>query len=416
MGNPRVTWGQQRGQRTSGDPREDKRHGGHCHWLCPCPQVSPELLEPLVTVVAILGELGATPGDVPLAEPPGSLRAGLVALIAKISRAMGHRHGEATRLRCALATAGAARATTGATTVATPEPAAVPPGDPAVPRATAEDPWATVATITRKWREAVASVEVTWARLAGDAVRLRDTCGTAATAGATAGVTMGDLAAAVAQQHEASQELLAASRALPVTLEVATIAEVVTAHKTRVAEASAGLQAATEATEKTAVAMVETAVAGERGRRAAVAHEPLGRLVAACQGVTRFYCHLRCCLEDIEATVAAMAAGHSGPERGHGGPEAPGVAQEASGVPRATMTMQGGPGVPEDLMAAVAVAEVLWDASARLAKGHLLETLRVVRGLLVTLGVPDATAATTVAQRCRDATAALPGLLLRGPR
>ncbi|KAM6364667.1 uncharacterized protein J5M81_015472 [Pluvialis apricaria] len=382
-------------------------------------EVSPELLEPLVTVVAVLGELGATPGDVPLAGPPGSLRAGLVALIANINRAMGHRHGEATHLRCALATAGATRATTGATTVATPEPAAVPPGDPAVPKATAEDPWATVTTITRKWREAVASVEATWATLVGDAVRLRDTCGTAATAGATAGaaagVTTGHLAAAVAQQHGACQELLAATRALPVTLEVATMAEVVTAHRTRVAEASAGLQAATEATEKTAVAMVEAAVAGERGRRAAVAHEPLGRLVAACQGVTRFYCHLRCCLEDIEATVAAMAAGHSGPEREHGGLEAPGVVQEGPGVPRATMTVQGGPGVPEDLMAAVAVAEALWDASAHLAKGHLLETLRMARGLLVTLGVPDATAATTVAQRCRDATAALPKLLSREP-
>ncbi|XP_074423851.1 uncharacterized protein LOC141735169 [Larus michahellis] len=359
------------------------------------PEVSPELLEPLVTVVAILGELGATPGDVPLAVPPGSLRAGLVALIADMKRAMGHLHGEATRLHRALATAGA-------TTGATPEPAAVPPGDPAVPGATAGDPWTTAATITLRWREAVASVEAIWARLAGDAVRLRDACGTAATAGATTEVTTDHLAAAVAQQDKARQELLGATRALPVTSEVATMAEAVADHETRVAEASAGLQAATEATEKTVVAMVETAVAKERRRVAAAAHEPLGRLVAACHGATYFYCHLRRCLEDIEATVAAMAAGRGGPEGTRGGPAAPGVAQE-------------GPGVPRDLMAAVAVAEGLWEASAHLAKGHLLGTLRMARGLLVNPGVPDATAATTVAQRCRDATAALPGLL-RGRR
>ncbi|PKU28981.1 hypothetical protein llap_20713 [Limosa lapponica baueri] len=98
-----------------------------------------------------------------------------------------------------------------------------------------------------------------------------------------------------------------------------------------------------------------------------------------------------------------MAAGHGGPEGGQGGPEVPGVAQE-------------GPGVPKDLLAAVAVAEALWDASACLAKGHLLGTLRLARGLLVTLGVPSATTAVTVAQRCQDATAALPGLLPRGPQ
>ncbi|GAB0201560.1 hypothetical protein GRJ2_002621600 [Grus japonensis] len=360
------------------------------------PEVSPELLQPLVAVVAILGELGATPGDVPLARPPGSLRAGLLALVAKISRAMGHRHREATRLRHALATT---RATTGTT----PEPTVVPPVDPAVPKATVGDAWATVATIAREWREAVALVEATWTTVAGDAACLRDTCGTAATTGATTGVTTGHLAAAMAEEAKAYQELLVAARALPVASELATAVSEVAAHRTRVAEAGAGLQAASEATEKTAVAMVETAVARERGQRAAVAHEPLGRLVAACQGATSFYCHLRHRLEGIEATVAAIAAQHGGPEGGRGGPEAPGVAQE-------------GPGVPEDLMAAVAVAETLWEASGRLAQGHLLGTLREARGLLVTLGVPNATTAATVAQRCRDATAALSGLLPRGPQ
>ncbi|XP_076216977.1 uncharacterized protein LOC143171781 [Aptenodytes patagonicus] len=386
------------------------------------PEVSPELLEPLVTVVAVLGELGATTGDVPLAGPPGSLRAGLVALIAKIIQAMGHGHGGATHLRRALATTGATKATTGTAAGTTPEPAAVPPGDSSVPGATAGDAWATVATITtRKWREVVASVEATWTAVAGDAARLRDACRTAATAGTATGATTGHLAAAVAREDRARQELLAVTRALPVALElataaleVATVASEVAAHETRVAEASTELRAATEATEKMAVATVETAEARERGRRAAAALEPLGRLVTACHGATRFYGHLRCLLKDIEATVAAMAAGHGGPEWGRSGPEARGVAQEGPDVPRATATTGGGPGVPKDLMAAVAAAEALWDANARLAQGHLLGTLWMARRLLLTRGGADATAAATVAQRCRDATSALPGLLPRG--
>lgn len=353
--------------------------------------------------MAVLGELGATPGDVPLAGPAGSLRAGLVALVTNILQAMGHRHGEARRLRHALATTGTVRATT----EATPGPAVVPPGNPAVPRTTAGDPWATVAAITREWQKAVALVEATWATVAGDATHLRDACGTAATAEATPGVTACDLAAAVAREDAACQELLeaTATRALPVASEVATVAEVLTAHRARVAEASAGLQVATKATEKTVVATVESMAAGERSRRAAVAHEPLGRLVAACHKATYLYCHLRRWLEHIEATVAA----------GHGGPEAPEVTQEVPGGPRATVTVQGGLGGPEDLLAAVTVAEALWDASARLAKGHLQRTLREVRGLLVTPDVPDATVAATVVQHCQDATAAIPGLLLKGP-
>ncbi|XP_074875123.1 uncharacterized protein LOC142026177 [Buteo buteo] len=370
------------------------------------PEVSPELLEPLVTVVAILGELGATPGDIPLDGSPGSLRARLVALIGNIRRAVDHHQGDATRLRRALAAAGATKATAGATTGATLEPAAVPPGDSAVPGATAGDAWAIVATIAREWREAVAAVAATWAAVAGDAARLRDACGTAATAGAAAGVTTGHLAAAMAQEDGARRQLLAATRALPVASELATMAEAAAAHKTRVSEASAGLRAAAEATEKMAVALVEAAVAGERGRLAAVAYKPLGRLVAACHQAALFYCHLQCRLEDVEATVATVAAGH-------GGPEAPGAAREGPGFPGSTATARGGPGVPEDLTAAVAAAEALWDASARLAKCHLLGTLRVARGLLVNANVAEANA---VAQRCRDAAAALPGLLPRGPR
>ncbi|XP_053907962.1 uncharacterized protein LOC128849602 [Cuculus canorus] len=322
-------------------------------------EVSPELFEPLVTVVATLGVLGATSGDIVVAGSQRSLRAGLVALVATIKRAMSHPHGEATTLRRALATAG--------------------------------DAWATVATVTRKWREAVAVVATAWATVEGDAVALREACGLVATTVATTGVTMGHLLAAVDQEGRAKQELLVATRELPLAAELASGTSEVATHRARVVQASEGLQAATEATEKTAVAMVETAEVKERGQRAAMAQGALGRLVAACHGATSFYRHLQHLLEDIEATVATV----------RGSPEAPEVAQE-------------GLGVPKDLMAAVATAETLWNTSALLAKGHLLEPLRMTRGLLVTLGVPNATVATTVAQRCHDATAAIPGLLARG--
>ncbi|XP_074936460.1 uncharacterized protein LOC142051174 [Phalacrocorax aristotelis] len=315
---------------------------------------------------------------------------------------MGHRHGEATRLRHALAAAGTTRAAIGTTVGTTPEPA--------VPRATTGDAWANVAAVVREWRKAVASARSTWDGVTQDATCLRDACGAVATAGATAGTTAGHLAAAVAREDRARRQLLLFTQELPVATDVATAVSEVAAHGNRVAEACAGLCAATEATERTAVAMVGTAVAAERRRRAAAAGETLERLVAACHGVTRFYCHLQHLLKAIEASVAVTAAGCGGPEGGRGGPQAPGVAREAPGVAREA------PGVPEDLMPAVAAAEMLWDASAHLAQGHLLKTLGMARGLLVTSGVPDATAAATVAQNCRDATAALPGLLRRGRR
>ncbi|KAM6228661.1 uncharacterized protein M6G45_016277 [Spheniscus humboldti] len=404
---------------THGDTRG---HRGHLP-----PGGVPRAARTLVTVVAVLGELGATAGDVTLAGPPGSLRAGLLALIAKIIQAMGHGHRGATHLRRALATAGATKATTGTATGTTPEPAAVPPGDSSVPRATAGDAWATVATIaTRKWQEVVASVEATWTVVAGDAARLRDACRTVATAGdrrrdhrgppgSGSGPGRRGVPGAAGSHPGAAGDLGVGHSGLGGGSPPDTggrgqrgAAGDHQGHRED-GDGHGGVGGG-----KTAMATVESAEARERERRAAAALEPLGHLVTACHGATRFYGHLRCLLKDIEATVAAMAAGHGGPEWGHSGPEAREVAQEGPGVPRATATTRGDPGVPKDLMAAVAAAEALWDANARLAQGHLLGTLRMARGLLLTCGVTDATAAATVAQRCRDATSALPGLLPRG--
>lgn len=342
-------------------------------------EVSPELLKPLVAVVATLGKLVATAGDVPLAEPWGSLRAGLLNFSSGVREAMRHRHGEATRLRRALAAAAAEPTTEG----------------PGVPKATA-------AAIACEWLKAVASVEAAWAKLKVEAASLKDACEVAAAAGAAAGAaaeaTKGHLMGAVALETEARRGFRLATHLLPMALEPTEVVDVVAAHDARVAEARAGLQEASKATEEAAEATVAAVTARERGRQAAVAHELLGHLVVACEGACHYYCHLQRRLKDIEATVAA----------GHGSPEAAAVALEGPDVPKAT---QGDPGIPKGLAEAVAVAEALWGASARLAQEHLLGTLRVVRGMLSTGGTTEATA---VAQRCQDATAALPGLLPRG--
>ncbi|XP_038027725.1 uncharacterized protein [Anas platyrhynchos] len=324
-------------------------------------EVSPELLKPLVDVVATMGKLGATSGHIPLAKPWESLRGGLLTFRAGVREAVIHRDGEAARLRRALATT----ATEG----------------PGVPAATA------VATVSG-WLKAVATVEAAWAKLKAEATGLKDACAvvaeTGATAGATAGAAMGKLAEAIAREDEACKNLRAATHLLPLALEPTEPAEKMEAHDARLAGAQAGLQAASKATEEEAVVVAHKMKAKEWGQRAAVACELLGQLVVACDGAHRYYCHLQRRLKDIEAMV---------------GPEA----------------TQGDAGSPKGLAEAVAVAEALWVASARLAQEHLLGMLKVVHVLLTTGGTTDGTAeATDLARRCQDATTALPGLLPPG--
>lgn len=339
------------------------------------PQVSPELLKPLVDVVATMGKLGATTGHIPLAKPWGSLRAGLLSFRSGVRDALSHRHGQAARLRRALAA-----------------PATEGPGVPT----------ATPVAIASEWLKAVATVEAAWAKLKVEATSLKDACAvvaaTGATAGATAEAAVGKLMGAMALEAEACKRLGAATHLLPMALEPTEAAEAVAAHDARLAEAQAGLQEASKATEEVAVAAVAAVTAKERGRQAAVAHELLGQLAVACDGARRYYCHLQRRLKDVEAMVAA----------GHGAPEAAEVAREGPDVPEAT---QGDAGSPIGL--AVAVAEALWVASARLAQEHLLGTLKVLQVLLNTDGTAEAEAA-ALAQRCRDATTALPGLLPPG--
>ncbi|KAI6061109.1 translation initiation factor IF-2-like protein [Aix galericulata] len=341
--------------------------------------VSPELLKPLVDVVATMGKLGATTGHIPLAKPWGSLRAGLLTFRSGMREALIHRDGQAARLSRALAPP-------------TTEGPSVPTASPVA--------------IASEWLKAVATVEAAWAKLKAEATSLRDACAvvaaTGASAGATAEAAVGKLMGAMALEAEACKRLGAATHLLPMALEPAEAAEAVTAHDARLAEAQAGLQEASKATEEVAVAAVAAVTAKERGQQAAVAHELLGQLVVACDGARRYYCHLQRRLKDIEAMVAA----------GHGAPEAAEVAQEGPDVPEAT---QGDAGSPKGLEEAVKVAGALWVASARLAQQHLLGTLKVLQVLLNTDGTAEAEAeAAALARRCQDATRALPELLPAG--
>ncbi|OXB51087.1 hypothetical protein ASZ78_001647 [Callipepla squamata] len=204
-------------------------------------QVSPELLQPLVTVVATLGKLGPIPGDISLGEDVGSL----LTFSSGVRRAMMHPDGNATLLRCALG-------------------------------ATKEQPGAPTA-FTDSWRKAVTAVKDIWAKLQEDAARLRDACRTVVAAGATTEASKGHLVETVTQEDKALKGLMADTRVVALPSEVTEVAEVVAAHDAQVAEARDKLQAASKATEE---------AAKERGQHAAVAH---GQLVAACMGACNYY-------------------------------------------------------------------------------------------------------------------------------
>ncbi|OXB51717.1 hypothetical protein ASZ78_016897 [Callipepla squamata] len=316
---------------------------------CSHPQVSPELLQPLVTVVATLGKLGTIPGDISLGGDVGSLQARLLTFSSGVRRAMMHPDGNATLLRCAL-------------------------------RATKEQPGAPT-VITNLWQKAVTAVKDIWAKLQEDAARLKD----AWAAMATTETSKGHLVEAVTREDKALKGLMAATRVVALPSEVS---EVVAAHDAQVAEAGEALQAASKATEEVAAAVVAAVAAKERGQHAAVAHGLLEQLVAACMGACNYYSHVDHCLRDIKALLHVTTGDH--------GP----------GVPKATT---GDMAVPKEL---VVVAEVLWDASARLAQEHLLATLWGVWSLLATSSITEAT---KVTQSCQEATNILPRLLPPGP-
>ncbi|XP_037982289.1 uncharacterized protein LOC119696592 [Motacilla alba alba] len=104
----------------------------------------------------------------------------------------------------------------------------------------------------------------------------------------------------------------------------------------------------------------------------------LERLVAACAEATVFPRELLHRVGDIEASLKG--------------------------------TRERFPDVPEDLVAKVAVAERLWEANARLAKGHLLGAVPDTIKFLFS-GGPASSSSCGVAEQCQRATEDIPRLL-----
>ncbi|XP_050843662.1 uncharacterized protein LOC108963779, partial [Serinus canaria] len=129
----------------------------------------------------------------------------------------------------------------------------------------------------------------------------------------------------------------------------------------------------------------EAREAASRARRATMVRQRvevalglLERLVAACDEAAMFPRELQRRVGDIVATLKG--------------------------------TNEASPNVPEALVAKVAVAEWLWEANARLAKGHLLgavpDTIKFYFD-----GCPDSPSACGVAERCQRAIEDIPSLL-----
>ncbi|XP_039578148.1 uncharacterized protein LOC120508530 [Passer montanus] len=113
-------------------------------------------------------------------------------------------------------------------------------------------------------------------------------------------------------------------------------------------------------------------------QRAEAALGLLQRLVAACDEATAFPRELQRRVGDIVAAVKG--------------------------------TNEVSPNVPEDLVAKVAVTEWLWEANVRLAKDHLGGTLEDIIDCYFRCG-PDSPRCHRVAERCRRATEDIPRLL-----
>ncbi|XP_059727510.1 uncharacterized protein LOC132340501 isoform X8 [Haemorhous mexicanus] len=227
-------------------------------------------------------------------------------------------------------------------------------------------PWTTWDHVTQaasKWHRSVAVLLDRWADLPSAATWHHNTCRKVAT-------EMADMAAtATARARELQDEAARYGTAQENMMELVLAlggeegAEVVAGHEAQVRR--------------------DARVAASEARRASTVRqwveEALGlleRLVAACDEAAAFPRELQRRVGDIEATLEG--------------------ANEAS------------PNVPEALVAKVAVAEQLWEANARLAKDHLEGTLDDIINLYVN-GGPESPSG--VAERCQRAIEDIPRLL-----
>ncbi|XP_074386180.1 uncharacterized protein LOC141725937 [Zonotrichia albicollis] len=314
------------------------------------PQAFPALLQPQVTVVAILGELQAT---LPRLDEMNVLKSQWCLywkleyfkrkLRATLHRSDGTwwRHkitsdddGCVTSLSQALATY---KSTPGTT-------------------------WDHVTGAAWKWRSSVSKLVKSWTGLARKATELPSACRDLATKVANR--------AATAQARELQEEAARYGTAQENMVELGQAlgreegAEVVAGH-----EAWVRREAMVAASEATRATMVR--------QRLEVALGLLERLVAACDEATVFPRELKRRVGDIKATL--------------------------KGTNEALLD------VPEDLVAKVAVAEQMWEANARLVKDHLVGTLQDIKFYFN--GGPASPSGCEVAERCQRAIEDIPRLL-----
>ncbi|RMC16814.1 hypothetical protein DUI87_06067 [Hirundo rustica rustica] len=199
--------------------------------------------------------------------------------------------------------------------------------------ATLGDTWTEVRAAARAWRDSVDALLESWKQLSWDAMDLHATWSIAASDEATdeASATglAGDLQDETTGQGTAGDDLGAMAGQLPV------------------AQASA---VATKATEEAMVATSQAGSATRRGQQAEAALGLLDRLVDACMEASMLPVVLQDCLSYVELILN--------------------VTEETS------------PNVPQTLVAAVAEAEQLCEASSSLDMRHLLGTLEKIDILL----------------------------------
>ncbi|XP_064255511.1 uncharacterized protein LOC135286327 [Passer domesticus] len=221
-----------------------------------------------------------------------------------------------------------------------------------------------VTTVASEWQGSVAALVDRWARLTRAATKLCNTCRTVATKAAdkeandtTWARCLQDMAAHYVTAQENMVELGQA-------LGREEGAEVAAEHEARVRE-----DARVDARELTTATMVRQRLEAALGL--------LERLVTVCDKATAFPQELQRLLRDFEAALKG--------------------------------TNEASPDVPEALVAMVAVAERLWEANARLAQEHLLETLQDINFYFT--GDLTSPSDCEVAKRCRRATEDIPRLL-----
>ncbi|XP_074385942.1 uncharacterized protein LOC141725809 isoform X2 [Zonotrichia albicollis] len=212
-----------------------------------------------------------------------------------------------------------------------------------------------------EWHRSAHALVNRWAKLAEKATKLHNTCWDLSTKAGTTTTRARELQDVAARDGTAQENMVELGQ----TLGREEGAEVVAGHEAQVRREA--MVAASEATRATKVR-----------QRLEVALGLLERLVAACDEATVFPRELQWRLRDIEAALKG--------------------------------TNEASPNVQEDLVAKVAEAEKLWEANACLAKGHLLGTLQDMFSFYFT-GGPTSPSACGVAKWCQRAIEDIPRLL-----